>query len=185
MAGKNTLHDLRDSLWDLKRKCKAINNTEYKCEMRVITVTSYTSTPNSTKFQVYVQNKIMDKYSEFRLLSWGTEAKLTMQSFVSVDTGNLIQSIHQLDYCYKPLSGAAWITVGVDLDPAGGNGKLYAPPMYKKSPKYGNTKKPPLGMRKMKAYGEPGANYALRFFNEDVEEELYYRLYTYAKRLFK
>lgn len=96
---------------------------------------------------------------------WARETAAAMRASVPVDTGNLRDSIHVLeDDCIRNKNtGQIVMVVGVDLDPFGGRGKLYAPPYHKKSPKYGNKTSPWKGYREMPSYPD---EYASKFLEE-------------------
>lgn len=85
---------------------------------------------------------------------WARETAAEMRASVPVDTGNLRESIHVLekDCVRNKLTGEIIMAVGVDLDPYGGRGKLYAPPHRKKSSKYGRKTSPWKGYRIMPSY---------------------------------
>lgn len=101
---------------------------------------------------------------------WARETAAEMRANAPVDTGNLRDSIHVLkDECYMNKStGEIIMVVGADLDPAGGQRKLYAPPMKKRSPKYGRKKSPWKGYRLMPSYPD---EYASKFFGAPTIEE--------------
>ena len=101
---------------------------------------------------------------------WARETAAEMRASVPVDTGNLIESIHVLEKeCYKnKATGEIVMVVGADLDPAGGQGKLYAPPMRKKSERYGRKNPPWQGYRLMPT---PPNEYASKFLGEPTIEE--------------
>lgn len=111
-----------------------------------------------------------------RANKWARETAAEMRSKVPVDTGNLKESIHILkDECYQnKASGEIIMVVGVNLDPAGGQYKLYAPPYRKKGYKgrgasrYGRKRPPWKGYRLMPSYDPsyPGG-YASKWLGED------------------
>ena len=101
---------------------------------------------------------------------WARETAAEMRASVPVDTGNLLESIHVLeDECVIDRSkGEMTMVVGADLDPAGGEGKLYAPPIRKKSPKYGRKNPPWQGYRTMPV---PDNEYASKFLGSATVDE--------------
>lgn len=101
---------------------------------------------------------------------WARETAAEMRASVPVDTGNLLESIHVLeDECViDRANGEIVMVVGADLDPAGGEGKLYAPPIRKKSPKYGRKNPPWQGYRTMPV---PDNEYASKFLGDATVDE--------------
>lgn len=101
---------------------------------------------------------------------WAEETAAEMRASVPVDTGNLLESIHVLkDECVIDRGkGEITMVVGADLDPAGGHGRLYAPPMRKRSPKYGRKTPPWKGYRLMPV---PDNEYASKFLGDVSVEE--------------
>lgn len=101
---------------------------------------------------------------------WARETAAEMRASVPVDTGNLYESIHVLENeCYKNKeSGEILMVVGADLDPSGGQGKLYAPPLRKRSERYGRKTPPWQGYRLMPSYPN---EYASKFLEEPTIEE--------------
>lgn len=100
---------------------------------------------------------------------WARETAAEMRASVPVDTGNLRESIHVLEKeCYRnKATGEISMVVGVDLDPSGGRGKLYAPPHRKQSPRYGRKTSPWKGYRIMPSYNPAyPEGYAAKFFGE-------------------
>ncbi|MBO7664819.1 HK97 gp10 family phage protein, partial [Candidatus Saccharibacteria bacterium] len=101
---------------------------------------------------------------------WAEETAAEMRASAPVDTGNLLESIHVLkDECVIDRGkGEITMVVGADLDPAGGHGRLYAPPMRKRSPKYGRKNPPWKGYRLMPV---PDNEYASKFLGDVSVEE--------------
>ena len=101
---------------------------------------------------------------------WARETAAEMRASVPVDTGNLLESIHVLeDECViDRANGEIIMVVGADLDPAGGEGRLYAPPMRKRSPKYGRKNPPWQGYRTMPV---PDNEYASKFLGDATVDE--------------
>lgn len=101
---------------------------------------------------------------------WAKETAAEMRASVPVDTGNLIESIHVLeDECIiDRAKGEIVMVVGADLDPAGGKGRLYAPPIRKRSPKYGRKNPPWQGYRTMPV---PDNEYASKFLGSATVDE--------------
>lgn len=101
---------------------------------------------------------------------WARETAAEMRSEVPVDTGNLYESIHVLEKdCYRNKStGEIIMVVGVDLDPAGGPRKLYAPPHRKRSERYGRKNAPWKGYRLMPGYPD---EYASKFLEETTIDQ--------------
>ena len=101
---------------------------------------------------------------------WARETAAEMRASVPVDTGNLLESIHVLeDECViDRANGEIVMVVGADLDPAGGEGRLYAPPIRKRSPKYGRKNPPWQGYRTMPV---PDNEYASKFLGDATVDE--------------
>lgn len=101
---------------------------------------------------------------------WARETAAEMRASVPVDTGNLRESIHVLeDECYRnKATGEILMVVGVDLDPSGGQGKLYAPPLHKRSERYGRKTPPWQGYRLMPSFPD---DYSEKFLGENRLEE--------------
>ena len=117
-----------------------------------------------------------------RARKWARETVAEMKMDAPVDTGNLVESIHILeDECYfNKSSGEIIMVVGADLDPAGGRGKLYAPPYRKYSPKYGRKSD---HTRKMPSPPDEYASIRLGVDNGSISEVFAARAEKNAKKI--
>ena len=158
--------ELRRQFDLLKKAARQANAAQPKVKTRKTTSTSSSSSGSGiSKLYDKVWNDAVRKANK-----WARETAAEMRASVPVDTGNLRESIHVLEKeCYRnKATGEIIMVVGADLDPAGGRGKLYAPPMRKKSPKYGRKTSPWKGYRLMPSYPN---EYASKFLGEPTIEE--------------
>lgn len=150
----------------LRQASVAIKRSQPKVRAKKTTSTPASSTGGGLpKLYDKVWNDAVRKAEK-----WARETAAEMRASVPVDTGNLRESIHILrDECYKNKdTGEIIMVVGADLDPSGGQGKLFAPPLRKKSARYGRKTAPWKGYRLMPSFPD---EYASKFLGEPTIEE--------------
>lgn len=142
-------HEVTDAR-ELKRQFDLLAKAATKASANPPRVRSRTRTSRPRATITSVPDKIWNDLTR-KAQKWARETAAEMRAKVPVDTGNLRDSIHILkDECeFDKTNGTIRMVVGADLDPAGGQGKLYAPPHRKKSPKYGRKNPPWKGYRLM------------------------------------
>lgn len=159
----------RHEITDARRLRREFDNLKRVAERNTTpTVRVKKRSTGNKNLKLKLYDKIWDEAVR-KANKWARETAAEMRASVPVDTGNLRDSIHVLEKeCYRnKASGEIVMVVGVDLDPAGGKGRLYAPPMRKRSPRYGRKTPPWEGYRLMPYYDASyPEGYAAKFLGE-------------------
>lgn len=152
--------DLLKEIQDLEKAAAAASSTPVAVKAKVSR-----NKNNEKEITDKVWNDLVRKARK-----WARETAAEMRASVPVDTGNLLESIHVLeDECtIDRAKGEIVMVVGADLDPAGGEGRLYAPPIRKRSPKYGRKNPPWQGYRLMPSFPN---EYASKFLGDATVDE--------------
>lgn len=156
----------RHEITDARRLRREFDNLKRVAERNTTpTVRVKKRSTGNKNLKLKLYDKIWDEAVR-KANKWARETAAEMRASVPVDTGNLRDSIHVLeDECYRnKASGEIVMVVGADLNPAGGRGRLYAPPMRKRSPRYGRKTPPWEGYRLMPV---PPNEYASKFLELD------------------